>query len=845
MPYTLNGVGTKYYFKSNVDHYEGVCESCNRQTTLESYETGYWFVILFIPVIPLGKKMIIDYCPSCTNHRVTSIENWKKFERESLDSVVSSYENDPGNYDLAIHLHETLLSFNKYEEAEKLIDEIIKKFPDDFNAMLYAGEYFENTERDELANEYYEKAHNIDPKNLTGKRSMGLIALEKGEIDKAWKFLSFMEEESEDQDAGVLFMLAEAMKEDNRYKDAYSLYKIITRDFPLIAESDKEFRNSVIHVEQMLQISHSVLPGRKINWKKWVLTPVAIIVILTAIFIFNHTISQSQKLYIVNGFSDKISVSIPGETEIEVLGKSRRLVRVKEGRYEIKVKYQNQNQKVETIKAAVENSFFGRFFSDKTTVINPGGAAALYRQTTEYRAVQADDNFDSYHFYTGQQFLVIRDIDYLFKEFPETVMVSKGKSVRKNKLSVLNDPPSVILQTFLFNKVNAADTLTFAETHIDNGNRDDKLIPIYTSLCIQNSEVKRCLDFLKKKTEEKDVRVDIHRSYQSLFEFSGNGGELIEIYDDLLKKEPENSKLLYLRGRVSSTISEAEKFYEKAIASDNKNPYAYLAKGFNSYSKGNFQNAKKMYEKSLEYKKIPGVSDVLYNIMFALGENEKIVASEREKLKKTPLNYTTVKRISKSLFALGKKDEAEKAVELYLKEVGEKEPYNLALYKIYSKIDFHYLMKEYEKMEKLASKIEDDSSKSYYTYKLYLEQGDIEKALSNLIKSKSESLHDYLLIYVGFMQNSKVKEAEKIFKKATELLENGKREERAFAKLLKNRNLKNITNLIDDTPIEADTKKIFYSVASEIFKGEKKELKKRAKKLNSNLDFPHNFINEL
>jgi len=55
MPYTLNGVGTRYYGRRNASQANGTCQSCNRWVALSSYDTRECFCLLFIPVIPLRR----------------------------------------------------------------------------------------------------------------------------------------------------------------------------------------------------------------------------------------------------------------------------------------------------------------------------------------------------------------------------------------------------------------------------------------------------------------------------------------------------------------------------------------------------------------------------------------------------------------------------------------------------------------------------------------------------------------------------------------------------------------------------------------------------------------------
>ena len=68
MPSTVNGIGTHYWGKKNLYTYQGQCQACKRITSLSCYDTNLFFVVVFIPIIPLGRKRIIDHCSACTRH---------------------------------------------------------------------------------------------------------------------------------------------------------------------------------------------------------------------------------------------------------------------------------------------------------------------------------------------------------------------------------------------------------------------------------------------------------------------------------------------------------------------------------------------------------------------------------------------------------------------------------------------------------------------------------------------------------------------------------------------------------------------------------------------------------
>src|SRR5262249_3156437 len=77
MPSTVNGCGTWYYGKRNLQQYQGECRACKRTTTLTSYDPTLWVVVVMIPIIPLGKKRIVEQCSSCTRHVAMPLKDYE------------------------------------------------------------------------------------------------------------------------------------------------------------------------------------------------------------------------------------------------------------------------------------------------------------------------------------------------------------------------------------------------------------------------------------------------------------------------------------------------------------------------------------------------------------------------------------------------------------------------------------------------------------------------------------------------------------------------------------------------------------------------------------------------
>ncbi len=136
MPITVNGIGTHYYGKSNRNVRDGVCRSCGAHAQLQSYDTRLWFVVLFVPVIPLGRKRIIDQCSRCSRHFVANQAKYEMARQLNVSGVLERYRSQP-TAEAALSVHASLLSFHMHAEADKFREVALQNHAQ--SAELQAG----------------------------------------------------------------------------------------------------------------------------------------------------------------------------------------------------------------------------------------------------------------------------------------------------------------------------------------------------------------------------------------------------------------------------------------------------------------------------------------------------------------------------------------------------------------------------------------------------------------------------------------------------------------------------------------------------------------------------------
>ena len=95
MPTTVNGIGTHYYGKKNRSVRTAACRSCGRVGNLESYDTRLWFVIVFIPIIPLGRKRVIDTCPSAGGTSWPNADAYEQARQLQVSGAIDQFRREP------------------------------------------------------------------------------------------------------------------------------------------------------------------------------------------------------------------------------------------------------------------------------------------------------------------------------------------------------------------------------------------------------------------------------------------------------------------------------------------------------------------------------------------------------------------------------------------------------------------------------------------------------------------------------------------------------------------------------------------------------------------------------
>ena len=261
MPTTVNGIGTTYFGKKNLEQYQGVCDSCNRSTTLSDYETGHYICIIFIPLIPIGRKMILGECQACTRHRVVPLREWEQMKEQSISHSMDALTDNAEDPEKAIELLGTYTAFKQYDEARELAAAVKTTHWNHYDTVLAIGGWYEGMEQTAEAEACFAQCLALDPDCPASKRIRCITHLENDQLQEAQKLAYELFSQAPIDNLGPMLMLINSLEQTGQDGVAYEVYKHILQGVPDLKE-DKDFCKDIRKLEKKLGASDSIVPKR-------------------------------------------------------------------------------------------------------------------------------------------------------------------------------------------------------------------------------------------------------------------------------------------------------------------------------------------------------------------------------------------------------------------------------------------------------------------------------------------------------------------------------------------------------------------------------------------------------
>ncbi|TAL05226.1 MAG: tetratricopeptide repeat protein [Verrucomicrobia bacterium] len=849
MPSTYNGIGTHYYGRKNIQKRVGTCQSCGRTVELTSYDTRLWFVIVFVPIIPLGRKRIIDHCPACTRHYAVEAEKWETARQLEVSGAQEKFRTDP-SAENAIAVHQQLLYFHQADQAAEFQKTLVAKFPDHAKVQAYLGAALSHLGKVKDAEPFFAHALELRPDLPEARIGVARSHLRAGKLDEARALLDFLEKPGASQLYSLepLETLARAYQYAGRHAAALTVFAALLKELPKLGE-EKWFRQLVGKSEDTSRGQPSLLPKLKFTWKRFfsiqrspqpvagprltwrslMVLGIVLGVVAILFLIANEYIRRHRTLHIVSAFKTPALVEVRNAGLVRT---TQRIVELPlpEGRYHATITGPVKQE----VDFEIRGSYWSRWFDDPAWVLNVGGSAILDRVDATYLQ---NPQPVTHTFYFGDTFYALGGITHPFRDLPEKANVG----THYMGLDLFRQEPTALFYYFAQRK-NFAEALRLAETRLRVQPDDEGLLGLYFNTVQLQNQLDRAEKFLRPGLTNRPVLVQWHRFYQSLHRDAPHDAQLAAFYDHELESEPTNSALLYLRGRVAPNRAESRTWFQRAGDADPKNPFPFFALGFDHAAMGDWPAARTFFAHACELQpKQPAFVESFNQARLALGEYAALEKELRELLAREAFHYSAAHELCDVLVAQGRNADAAEFVRQFTavaasraREASREPNLGLRRHLLYATKDFAALEKE-----SAGAGLDD----AYPRFTALMELGGLDDA-TRLFPLDSQTISNpfhYLQLAIAYRLAGRTSEAGQWQSRAATLLAAGDGDMARAAATLRSATPPTRAEL-DEIAVAVESKACLLAALAQLHPANRAEFAAQSRRLNVVWTFPHHLL---
>lgn len=611
MPYTLNGIGTWYWGKKNLHEEQERCSECGRTGALKSYDTGLYFVVLYLPIIPLGRKRIVRDCPHCRRHRVMPLAEWERLRRETMAQAAANYQSAPDSVDTATDLVRAAAVYQDrpaFESFEGALETRFAGEPRVLAALAEAHAYFRNPAR---AADAARAAQRLDPGNEAWRHRAAFLLIQARRTSEAAVLLQPECQRAKTQDEPFHWLLVHGYQAEGRHGEALEILNAMAEHYPASVQT-KDYRktrrasekrrdsNRPVVVPALATSAPSRSGGGGVShaFGRW-FAPLLLTVLLASYLAVATYLGRHRLVYLVNGLDRPVVVEVNGKAH-KIRSNGYTQLQLPEGKVRLKL----ESEETRTVLAS---SFWSRPFGRPVTILNPDRCALLSVDTATYRKVPAVGPGDGRAFRAPQLQTEYSNIDYVFEPLPKTVRLgSDSASVRKRGLFQVPVEDPGLSYSLLKAEVSAAAALDFARQWARHHPDHARSLNIYATIA-PREEV---LAFLKPLLAREPLLVEAHRCYQSLVRTSGSAEEALEQeYQARLAAAPGRADLMYLAARVALDRNASVDLMRQAASAVPPSAHANFALSFDALGQAEWERGLELVRLALRLR--PGVEDFL------------------------------------------------------------------------------------------------------------------------------------------------------------------------------------------------------------------------------------------
>ncbi len=662
MPSTINGIGTRYYGRTQVQVFALPCAACRKVTRRSSFDCGLYFTLLYLPLLPLGRRHVTDMCSGCTAHRAVSLARWRAGKEEAHRAAREKLAGGgrDGLLDALAHAiaYESPALFDEVREAAAR-----SPAGADAELQLALGDAAEMFGRWEVAARTYDAAL-----PLPGARfALARLHVQEGRPEEAWPLVRAQLEAGDEDALPELEQLVRGLQAHGRHDTALAAIAVGEELFPdwgesrparaLFRKSDK-LRGSTKPVGTLPR-RPEVRPEPEARPLAAALPGVFVLLLLAGLlvgFLYStRTFERAHRVAVVNSLGVPYTYLLDGEPHELPPGVGR--VVLEEGVRTIEVPALG----LPAASLDFTLSWSERASGDGSFVLNPDRLAMLFEERIAY-AESHRGEFDTYLIpHAGALFHQLSAIDYFFQEPPE--LLGGGGEVAYRTVVYARNDLSLLARARELEPEPRADYLRLALA----------IFPEETRLLSELSELlgeEGSLELVEPWLDDRPTHVDFHRVYQRVKSRLDPGHDLVAEYRARVAADSTDAGLRYLYGRLLRGAA-ADSQLVRARELDPALAHPYLAEAFAALSRGGWSRALRAAEQALERQ--PGLYEAeahRIHALLALGRRDEALDALDAWFDEDQSNWA-LERMLHTLVWSAREEEAEALYRQVLVSLGE------------------------------------------------------------------------------------------------------------------------------------------------------------------------------
>ncbi|HYD02358.1 MAG TPA: hypothetical protein VEB22_14110 [Phycisphaerales bacterium] len=592
MPITVNSVGTAYSGSANLSVRRDRCQHCGHVVDLSSYDTRLFFVALFIPLIPLARKRIINECSSCRKHYAMPLAVWERDRIEKLGGAVAEWTADRDNPALAARAVATAVAFQAKDEFVAMTRSFTPALARDADFLAMIGDAYGHFGMPQEQAAAYRGSLSLAGSPLV-QRALGMRLLYDGEVDEGVELVRSALRACVEHSAASAFAAVGALQARGRHSEALDVLQELSEGLPAI-EREAGFRKLKRISEKHRASGKPVKaaaseggwvdgPGRRnMSERGWAWLAAGVAALAVAIIIIvgvRNTLAR--EVWVVNGLSEQAVVRVNG-ISMNVPPMSAGRLTLAEGSHRVEVV--TPAGRVPSVDVDIRTPLYARPFVKPVFVINPDELGVLEHETATF---DLNGSVPSRRQTLRGKTLHKASVDYPFLPLPSTLkMSSKSGSVEKTRLDIAR---SLSTEHVIATVLEQEGAEAMGEL-VRKGLQRDPKNEAYTNAA-RLLDPKDVLSLVRPLLASRPLLVDVHRLYQDEQREVNPSHDLLSEYAAQHAADLSNAALAYLTARVTVDRAAQETLLQLASTAAPPEPRAVRMLAETVLGRGEFERA--------------------------------------------------------------------------------------------------------------------------------------------------------------------------------------------------------------------------------------------------------------